>query len=132
MSRIVVGSSPIHGRGVFARGRIRSGARIGDFEGPRTTRNGTHVLWVRDEDGKDVGIRGKNELRFLNHARRANAEFRGASLYDLTIEPATEGTFSGEIELTSDQVEMLLDGHLYIQIHSTSAPEGNLRGWLLQ
>ena len=57
---------------------------------------------------------------------------RGPALYDLEVETVTEGAFSGEIELTPDQVELLLDGRLYIQIHSTSAPEGNLWGWLLQ
>ncbi len=93
MSRIAVGTSPIHGRGVFARRRIRLGARIGDFEGSETRRNGTHVLWVLEEDGRTVGIRGKNELRFLNHARIPNAEFRGASLYAVrNIQPGHEIT----------------------------------------
>jgi len=80
-SRIRVGTSPIHGRGVFARTRIRDGACIGDFEGSKTTRNGMHVLWTLDENGREIGIRGENELRFLNHSRNPNAEFRGASLY---------------------------------------------------
>ena len=81
LTRIVVAKSPVHGRGVFARGRIRNGARIGDFEGRETKRNGMHVLWVLKEDGTEVGIRGENELRFLNHSAEPNAEFRGASLY---------------------------------------------------
>ena len=34
-------------------------------------------------------------------------------------------------DLTPDQLQALLDGRLYIQIHSASAPEGNLWGWLL-
>ncbi len=93
LARIAVGVSPIHGRGVFARPRIRSGSLIGDFEGRRTSRNGTYVLWVLGEDGSEVGIRGRNELRFLNHSRRPNAEFRGASLYALrNIQPGREVT----------------------------------------
>jgi SET domain-containing protein len=91
LARIAVGESPIHGRGVFARARIRSGSPIGDFEGCETKRNGTHVLWVLTEDGSEVGIRGENELRFLNHSRRPNAEFRGASLYAVrNIQPGRE------------------------------------------
>ncbi len=93
LSRIAVGSSPIHGRGVFARRRIRNGARVGDFEGRETKRNGTHVLWVLAEDGREVGIRGENELRFLNHSQHPNAEFRGASLYAVrNIQPGQEVT----------------------------------------
>ena len=91
LTRIVVAKSPVHGRGVFARGRIRDGACIGDFEGRETKRNGMHVLWVLEEDGREVGIRGENELRFLNHSRRPNAEFRGASLYAVrNIQPGRE------------------------------------------
>ena len=94
LTRIRVATSPIHGRGVFARQRIRDGALIGDFEGRETKRNGTHVLWVLEEDGAVVGIRGENELRFLNHSRRPNAEFRGASLYAVrNIQPGQEITF---------------------------------------
>ena len=95
LARIVVGESPIHGRGVFARGRIRGGSLIGDFQGRETKRNGMYVLWVLDEDGSEVGVRGENELRFLNHSRRPNAEFRGASLYTLrNIQPGHEVTIN--------------------------------------
>ncbi len=79
--RVEVRASPIHGRGVFARRRLRRGAYIGTFEGRRTRRDGTHVLWVLQDDGSQVGIRGENELRFLNHSARPNAEFHGADLY---------------------------------------------------
>jgi hypothetical protein len=80
--------------------------------------------------GSFTGLRGPATVARLRES--LDRGIRGAALYDLTIEAATEGTISGEIELTPDQVEMLLDGRLYIQIHSTSAPEGNLWGWLLQ
>lgn len=92
--RIVVGRSPIHGRGVFARRRLRPGAWIGTFEGERTTRDGEHVLWVQTEDGGEFGLRGRNELRFLNHSREPNAEFEGAELYAIrNIQPGVEITF---------------------------------------
>ena len=67
LERIEVRVSPIHGKGVFARRRLRAGQLIGRFEGDTTTNNGTYVLWLIDEDGGEVGIRGRNALRFLNH-----------------------------------------------------------------
>lgn len=80
--------------------------------------------------GSFTGLQGPATVARLHES--LDRGIRGPALYDLTIEAATEGTFSGEIELTADQIEMVLDGRLYIQIHSTSAPEGNLWGWLLQ
>jgi hypothetical protein len=56
---------------------------------------------------------------------------RGPVLFDLTVSKATEGSISGTFKLTPGQVENLLKGKLYIQIHSEKAPDGNLWGWLL-
>ena len=80
--------------------------------------------------GSFNGLRGPATVARLHES--LDKGIRGAALYDLTVAPAAAGTFSDEIELSPDQVEMLLDGRLYIQIHSASAPEGNLWGWLLQ
>jgi hypothetical protein len=91
LDRIEVRRSEIHGRGIFARKRLRENQRIGRFEGARTTRNGMHVLWLIGEDGTEIGIRGRNELRFLNHGDPPNAEFRDDELYALrNIQPGTE------------------------------------------
>ena len=88
---IEVRTSAIHGRGVFAKRRIREGQLIGLFEGDSTTRNGTYVLWLIDEDGSEVGIRGRNALRFLNHGDPANAEFQDAELYATrNVQPGAE------------------------------------------
>ena len=73
LERIEVRESPVHGKGVFARRRLRPGQWIGRFEGDVTTENGTYVLWLIDEDGSEVGIRGRNALRFLNHGHPPNA-----------------------------------------------------------
>lgn len=86
--------SPIHGKGLFAKRRFRTGAYIATFEGNRTERDGTHVLWVVDEDGNELGIRGRNALRFLNHSSRPNAEFLGADLHAVrNIQAGAEITF---------------------------------------
>jgi len=92
-SRVKVGGSPIHGRGLFANRRIRLGAYVATFEGERTSQDGMHVLWTLDEDGNEIGIEGRNALRFLNHSSTPNAEFIGDELHALrNIQSGTELT----------------------------------------
>jgi SET domain-containing protein len=81
--RVKVGRSPIHGRGLFAARRIRPGAYVASFEGVATQKNGMHVLWTLDEDDNEVGIDGRNDLRFLNHSGDPNTEFIGNELHAL-------------------------------------------------
>jgi len=91
LARVEVRRSPIHGRGVFARKRLRKGQLVGRFEGETTRRNGTYVLWLIDEDGTETGIRGRNALRFLNHGDPPNAEFRSDALHVLcNVQPGVE------------------------------------------
>ena len=91
--RIQVGRSPIHGKGVFARRRLRKGGYIGTFEGRPTRSDGIYVLWVFDEDDQEVGVEGRNELRFLNHSVVPNAEFLGLDLHATrNIQPGHEVT----------------------------------------
>lgn len=56
---------------------------------------------------------------------------RGPSVADFTVPQAASGSFSAQFELTPAQVQSLHQGHLYLQIHSAAAPDGNLWGWLL-
>jgi SET domain-containing protein len=92
--RVEVRRSGIHGRGLYAVRRFRKNAYIATFEGKETTEDGTHVLWVLQDDDSEIGIEGQNELRFLNHSSSPNAEFLGAELHALrTIEPGEEITF---------------------------------------
>jgi hypothetical protein len=91
--RVEIGTSPIHGRGLFASKRIRPGAYVATFEGDITQQNGMHVLWALDEDGNEVGIEGRNALRFLNHSRNPNTEFIGCDLHAVrNIQSGTELT----------------------------------------
>ena len=80
-SVVFVGRSAIHGRGLFARRPIAAGEYIGTFHGPRVEEDGSHVLWVYPEEGRPVGRRGSNMLRFLNHATPYNAAFNGFDLF---------------------------------------------------
>lgn len=92
-TRTVVRRSPIHGKGVFARARIRCGAYIGRYVGRRTTRNNRYVLWIDEPDGSVLGIEGRNSLRYVNHSARPNAEFRGDELFSIrSIRPGEEIT----------------------------------------
>lgn len=89
-------SSKIHGKGVFAARTIKKGEYIGTYHGPKAKRNGTYVLWVYEPDQpeKAVGISGKNTLRFLNHAKKCNAEFDGPDLFAMKrINKGSEITF---------------------------------------
>jgi len=56
---------------------------------------------------------------------------RGPSVADFTVPQAASGSFSAQFKLTPAQVQSLHEGRLYLQIHSASAPDGNLWGWLL-
>jgi CHRD domain len=57
---------------------------------------------------------------------------RGAAIAELTVAKATNGTITGSLDLTPEQVQGLKAGRLYIQISSEKAPEGNLWGWLVR
>lgn len=85
--------STIHGAGLFAEERIQKGRVIGHFEGTRTTRDGIHVIWIEDEDGTQYGLRLNGPLRYINHAKRPNAEFQGERVVAIrTIRPDEEIT----------------------------------------
>ena len=93
-ARIYVKSSSFHGRGVFARAPFKRGDYIAAVRGPRTETDGRHVLWVLEDDGSYRGVKVVNQLRYLNHSPKPNAEFEGPELYAIqAIKPGEEITF---------------------------------------
>ena len=58
---------------------------------------------------------------------------RGPSIADLTVTKGAggSGTISGSLDLTTAQLADLEKKHLYVQLHSEKAPDGNLWGWLV-
>lgn len=78
---IEVKDSAIHGRGLFATRIFEAGECIGTYEGPRSMKNGTYVLWIEEDDGSYYGVQGENELRYLNHSSSPNADFDDELLY---------------------------------------------------
>lgn len=64
--------------------------------------------------------------------RGPNRGIRGPALFDLMVTTGSHGQVGGTLDLSAAQVEDLEKGRLYVQLHSESAPEGNLWGWLLE
>lgn len=68
----------------------------------------------------------------LHHGVATGA--RGPAIAELEITPQAAGTVAGEVDLTREQRDALLAGHLYIQLHAARgvAPDNAvLWGWLL-
>lgn len=55
----------------------------------------------------------------------------GPAILDLQLSGEREGRISGTFVLTAKQLSALKLGHVYVQINSQKAPDGNLWGWLL-
>jgi hypothetical protein len=56
----------------------------------------------------------------------------GPVIHELTVAKAVGGAISGSADLTPAEVEALRKGLLYVMVHSTGVPDGNLWGWLLK
>ena len=79
--------------------------------------------------GNFAGLKGAATVAQLNQG--AVMGVRGPAIADVTVPKANAGNFSAEVTLTQAQVEGLRQGHVYLQIHSETAPDGNLWGWVL-
>ena len=55
----------------------------------------------------------------------------GVKAFALEASQAQDGTITGALTLSARQVAALRAGHLYVQVNSQKAPDGNLTGWLL-
>ena len=64
-----VAESSIHGKGLFARERIESGTVIGWITGVPSDVDGSHVLWLSENEGIEVTC----DLRYINHSDQPNA-----------------------------------------------------------
>ena len=56
----------------------------------------------------------------------------GPVIHELTVSKGMDGTISGSANLTPAEVDALRKGLIYVMVHSTGAPDGNLWGWLLK
>jgi len=55
----------------------------------------------------------------------------GPQLLPLQLSGQNAGSFEGSFTLNSKQLTAFRRGHVYVQINSQKAPDGNLWGWLL-
>jgi uncharacterized protein len=66
---IYVTTSNIHGKGLFARRRIKAGTLIGQIEGRPTKADGPYVLWLTERKAVEVQC----QLKYINHSDEPNA-----------------------------------------------------------
>lgn len=139
----VVRRSRIHGRGVYAARRIRSGTRIVEYVGDRISHeeadaryetkgddDGHTFLFVVDDDlCIDAGV-GGNEARFINHKCDANCEtiIEGRRVFIeaiRTIQPGEELGYDYQLtwETTDDPEEL--------QLYTCRCGAPNCRGTML-
>lgn len=85
--RLQVGNSPIHGKGLFARGEIEKGTILGSIRGIRTVNDGSYVLWL-DEF---TGVRMLCKYKYINHSDDPNVV-----LYDTLEVCALRDIYPGE------------------------------------
>ena len=71
-SLVYVDDSAIHGKGLFAKTFIPSGAVIGVVQGRPTKTDGAHVLWISEDNGIHVLC----DLRYINHSDNPNAAYQ--------------------------------------------------------
>jgi uncharacterized protein len=87
MRRIVVRSSPVHGRGVFALQPLSVGTKILEYKGEivswkqaqrryeRSNAEAGHTFFFDLDDGRVIdGARGGNSARWINHSCQPNCE----------------------------------------------------------
>ncbi len=87
-----VAESPIHGKGVFASRQINEGEILGLLNTSPSSRNGSHVLWITENQK----VRVHCNLRFVNHSESPNAVY-----YDTLEVVALRDINKGE-EITHD------------------------------
>ena len=76
---------------------------------------------------------GMHSAATVAHLHRSKAMgLPGPVVHELTVSKGMGGTISGSADLTPAEVEALRKGLLYVMVHSTGAPDGNLWGWLLK
>jgi len=106
MRRIVVRSSPVHGRGVFALTQIRANEQILEYKGKRVSwaqaqrqyarsaAEDGHTFYFDLDDGRVIdGAQGGNSARWVNHSCAPNceAEQDGSRVFFLALRDIKPG-----------------------------------------
>lgn len=78
----------------------------------------------------DGHFEGMNSPATMAHIHLGPKAVPGPVILRLDVGSGSSGTISGSLTLSPEQVGALHAESLYVQIHSESNPEGELRGWL--
>ena len=73
---------------------------------------------------------GMNSAAIAAHLHRGLTGQRGPIAFQLSVEKSAAGVLGGAVELSEEQVQGLMDGHYYVQVHTEGNPGGEIRGWL--
>ena len=76
------------------------------------------------------GFTGMSSAATGAHLHNGPPAQPGPVIHALEIDQAPAGDIGGVLELTDEQVEALRNNALYLQVHSTNNPPGELRGWI--
>jgi len=79
--------------------------------------------------GNFAGLKGAATVARLHEGPVTGV--RGPAIADFKVPAAQSGDFTADVTLTAAQADSVRRGHVYVQIASASAPDGNLWGWLL-
>jgi hypothetical protein len=79
-------------------------------------------------EGEFTGLLGPATVANLHMGPAVGV--RGPVIHELAVSADSDGEFTGSFRLRADEIAALRAGRLYIQIHSQSATDGNLWGWL--
>jgi hypothetical protein len=67
----------------------------------------------------------------MAHIHQGPKAIPGPVVLRLDVSGGSAGSISGTLTLTPELIEALHAEALYVQIHSETNPEGELRGWLM-
>ena len=74
---------------------------------------------------------GMNSSATMAHIHQGPKAIPGPVVLRLDVSGGNTGTISATLTLTPELIEALHAESLYVQIHSETNPEGELRGWLM-
>jgi hypothetical protein len=79
--------------------------------------------------GRFDGLQSPATLARVHIGERTG--MRGPAVFEVQVTEAPRGAIAATLDLRRVHLEPLQAGRFYVQLHSQTAPEGNLWGWLL-
>lgn len=131
LALVLVGTLP-----VLAQDAMEFGDKLGPLPVDGNTRadiSGTGTVSAT-LDGSTVVVDGTFEglssAATVAHLHFGAPGIAGPPVVEIDVDTETEGAVGGTYELNDEQREWLVNGELYVQIHTENNPGGELRAWL--